>query len=89
MILTPIQKLPNNVGNLGKIIFATGFDWWPKVQKIAESGHTEGEFLKQQCSGDFKRCRGAALAAMRVSSSTATYSIKRFFIVIKSQFVLI
>ena len=77
------------MGNLGKIIFATGFDWWPKVQKIAESGHTEGEFLKQQCSGDFKRCRGAALAAMRVSSSTASYSIKRFFIVIKSQFVLI
>ena len=25
MILTPLQKLPNNVGNLGKIIVATGF----------------------------------------------------------------
>ena len=40
MILTPLQKLPNNVGNLGKIIVATGFEWLPKVQKIAQSGHT-------------------------------------------------
>ena len=36
-ILAPLQKLPNNVGNLGKII---GFDLLPKVQKIAQSGHT-------------------------------------------------
>ena len=40
MILAPIQKLPNNVGNLGKIIVATGFELLPKVQKIAQSGHT-------------------------------------------------
>ena len=40
MILTPLQKLPNNVGNLGKIIVATGFEWLPKVPKIAQSGHT-------------------------------------------------
>ena len=40
MILTPLQKLPNNVGNLGKIIVATGFEWLPKVQKIAQLGHT-------------------------------------------------
>ena len=39
-ILTPLQKLPNNVGDLGKIIVATGFEWLPKVQKIAQSGHT-------------------------------------------------
>ena len=25
---------------LGKIIVATGFEWLPKVQKIAQSGHT-------------------------------------------------
>ena len=41
MILTPLQKLSNNVGNLGKIIVATGFELLPKVQKIAQSGHTE------------------------------------------------
>ena len=40
MILTPLQKLPNNVCNLGKIIVATGFEWLPKVQYIAQSGHT-------------------------------------------------
>ena len=27
------QKLPNNVGDLGKIIVATGLKWLPKVQK--------------------------------------------------------
>ena len=41
MILTPLQKLPNNVGNLGKIIVASGFEWLSKVQKIAKSGHTD------------------------------------------------
>ena len=40
MILTPLQKLPNNVGDLGKIIVATSFEWLLKVQKIAKSGHT-------------------------------------------------
>ena len=34
-------SMPNNVGNLGKIIVATSFEWLPKVQKIAQSGHTE------------------------------------------------
>ena len=38
---TAIQKLANNVGDLGKIIVATSFVWLPKVQKIAKSGHTE------------------------------------------------
>ena len=42
MILTPLQKLPNNVADLGKIIVATRFEWLHKVQKIAQSGHTAG-----------------------------------------------
>ena len=33
MILIPLQKLPNNVGDLGKLIVVTGFEWLPKVQK--------------------------------------------------------
>ena len=33
MNLAPLQKLPNNVGHLGKIIAATGFEWLPKEQK--------------------------------------------------------
>ena len=40
MILAPLQKLRNNVGDLGKIILTTIFKWLPKVQKIAQSGHT-------------------------------------------------
>ena len=31
-ILTPLQKLPKNVGDLGKIIAAKGFEKLPKVQ---------------------------------------------------------
>ena len=31
-ILTPLQKLPTTVGDLGKIIVATGFENLPKVQ---------------------------------------------------------
>ena len=31
-ILTPLQKLPNNVGDLGKLIAAKGFEKLPKVQ---------------------------------------------------------
>ena len=31
-ILTPLQKLPKNVVDLGKQIVATGFEFMPKVQ---------------------------------------------------------
>ena len=40
MILAPLQKLPKNVGDLGKLIVAKGFKKLPKVHKIANSGHT-------------------------------------------------
>ena len=39
-LLTPIQKLPRNVRDLGKLIVAKGLKKLPKVQKIARSGHT-------------------------------------------------
>ena len=32
MLLTPIQKLPRNVKDLGKLIVAKGFKKLPKVQ---------------------------------------------------------
>ena len=41
MILTCLQKLIKNVGDLGKFIVAKCFELLPKVQKIAQSGHTE------------------------------------------------
>ena len=31
-ILTPLQKLPKNVKDLGKLIVANGFEKLPKVQ---------------------------------------------------------
>ena len=30
--LTPLQKLPKNVGDLGKLIVTKVFEKWPKVQ---------------------------------------------------------
>ena len=44
MILTPLQKLPKNWGDWGKLIVAKGFKMLPKVQNIAQSGHTEFVF---------------------------------------------
>ena len=32
LMLTPLQKLPKNVRDLGKLIVAKGFEWLPKVQ---------------------------------------------------------
>ena len=32
IIMTPLQKLPKNVRDLGKLIAAKGFKKWPKVQ---------------------------------------------------------
>ena len=40
IILTPLQKLPNNMEDVGKIIVAKGLKKLPKVQKIAQFGHT-------------------------------------------------
>ena len=39
-IWTPLQKLPKNVEGLGKLIVAKGLKKYPKVKKIAQSGHT-------------------------------------------------
>ena len=51
MILAPLLKLPKNVGDLGKFIVAKGFKKLPKVQKIANSGHTASHWLSK-----FKLC---------------------------------
>ena len=31
------------MGDLRKLIVTTGFEWLPKVQKIAQSGHTDAK----------------------------------------------
>ena len=40
MILAPLQILLKNVRDSGKLIVAKGLKKLPKVQKIANSGHT-------------------------------------------------
>ena len=40
-ILLSLHKLPKNVGDLGKLIVAKYFKKLVKVQKIAQSGHTD------------------------------------------------
>ena len=45
LILTSLQKLPKSVGNLDILIVATGFEKLPKVQQIAQSGHTDSKQL--------------------------------------------
>ena len=47
MILTPLQKMPKNVEDLGKIIVAKGLKKLPKIQKIAQSGNTDCDVLKR------------------------------------------
>ena len=46
-----LQKLPESVGDLGKLIVAKGFENLSKVQLIAQSGHT-GDYcpLTKKCS---------------------------------------
>ena len=39
--LSPSQKLPKSVGDLGKLIVAKGFKKLSKVKEIAQSGHTD------------------------------------------------
>ena len=41
--MTHLQKLPINVGDLGKLIVAKGFKNLPKQQEIAKSGHAAGK----------------------------------------------
>ena len=51
MILTPLQKLPKNGEDLGKLIVAKGFKKLPKVQNIAQSGHTGTDAILKNVAG--------------------------------------
>ena len=63
-ILTHLQKLPKNVAELGKLIVAKGFEKLPKVQQIAQSGHTGPKSrrsrrlpMEDQCRRSLKTCQ--------------------------------
>ena len=49
-ILTPLQKLPKNGEDWGKLIVAKGFKKLPKVQNIAQSGHTVWQTPNYMCT---------------------------------------
>ena len=51
MLLVPLQKLPKIGGDWGKLIVAKSFKKLPKKQKIAKSGHTEGDEQPYQPHG--------------------------------------
>ena len=44
MILTSLQKLPKNEEDWGKLIVAKGCKKLPKVQNIAQFGHTGADY---------------------------------------------
>ena len=51
MILIPKLKLPKNGEDWGKLIVAKGFKKLPKIQNIAQSGHTDAySVLNKQIS---------------------------------------
>ena len=58
-ILTHLQKLHKNVVDLGKMIVATGFEKLPKVQKIAQSGHTGLRSLQRTSTSLISPLEGA------------------------------
>ena len=53
--MTPLQKLPKNVGDLGKLIVAKGLKNLPKVQQIARSGHTGANVVVPLGNGTTKK----------------------------------
>ena len=68
MILTPLQKLLKNVGDSSKLIVAKCFKKLPKVQKIANSGHTgcETHLLSEASNFYLTSFRAKSFAAKSV-----------------------
>ena len=56
MILTPLQKLPKNGEDWGKLIVAKGFKKLPKAQNIAQSGHTGNRPNFEKIGNPLARC---------------------------------
>ena len=74
MILTPLLKLPKNGEDWGKLIVAKGFKKLPKIQNIAQSGHTDAKALTYS-KKDTKNTRLLALSICKFSSFQAMWSL--------------
>ena len=73
MILTPLQKLPKNGEDWAKLIVAKGFKKLPKVQIIAQSGHTDQQ---QQRTLALAGGSQSATFYLRCAKNQNSYSIK-------------
>ena len=67
--LTLLQKLPKDLGDLGKLIVAKGFKKLPKVQKIAN--------LVTMCGRALKRTSGSLNLLIRHQNTN--YEVKNTF----------
>ena len=74
MILTTLQKLLNNEEDWGKLIVAKGFKKLPKVQNIAQSGHTVANVM---CIAH-PACKCNILKAILTTLTRYARTIKRF-----------
>ena len=61
--MTPLQILPKNVRDFGKLVVAKGFKNLPKVQKIAQSGRTDWEEHNTQSFAVFRGAKRFAVLA--------------------------
>ena len=48
MLLIPLLKLTKNGEDWGKLIVAKGFKKLPKIQNIAQSGHTDWDLVLRE-----------------------------------------
>ena len=78
--LTPLQKLPKIVGDLGQLIVAIGFKKLPKVQQIAKSGHTATvtECTKLQVKATW----GTAAYIITLYANRCIKSIKQWLLIL-------
>ena len=80
MILTHLQKLPKNGEDWGKWIVTKGFEKLPKVQNIAQSGHTARGLQLPKCSRlelNKKKKNNNNLCSSRGSTLPSTFSTYR------------
>ena len=70
-ILTPLQKLSENVGDLGKLIVAKCFEKLPKVQYVAQSGRTGHIIGRRFVPNQMKRCKWCQKVSSKVAKTFA------------------
>ena len=77
-VLTPLRKLPKNMGDLATLIVPQGFEKLLKVQKIAQSDHSDNDatlrFIHMSC-----------FLSMRLRQTVVVQKIRKFTISAEAQ----